>query len=435
MNFRVLQGKLTNLNLGWTRFGAFNLGDAVSGIDNFFQGDGTESLLFLTLKNIFLYNAGTEVVTFLNKRYEVNTVSATGDTPGVVTGATTLWDTTVDGKKNVKAGDEISFGATGRNLLSDTWYVIDTVDSDTQLTLTTAISGGAVSGGTSYTIRKVFTGDLATPWDTATFLRAAPGNADLWFATNGIDNIVTWNGSDSTIVELNTLGLTAKNITVYSNMMIYANVTQSGTVKPTDIVNSDLGTPEELASGLASQFVIHDGTDKIEGMAVLGDNLILYSNEHVTTAQFVGDPLVFAFRDAIVGTGPLNGRVIADFGDFHEFLGIDSQYAFDGVSLIKINKHVWRQVLRTRDPTREPLMFHHFDEENGDLIWAVPLVTDSGSGDVTMGPAVAYPEHYLEDTPNRGGPRGSQVPTPHSKREFPFTATGYFTRQTGLTWD
>jgi hypothetical protein len=70
---------------------------------------------------------------------------------------------------------------------------------------------------------------------------------------------------------------------------------------------------------------------------------------------------------------------------------------------------------------------HTFDEENGDLIWVIPLTTDPKAG-TTGAPATAYTEHYLEDP-------GGNAPSPYSKRSFPFTATGYFKRQTGLTWD
>lgn len=435
LNFRVQQGVLSNINLGWTRFSSFTLDGPVIHIDNFFLRDGTSHLIFVTLENIYKYTAATEVVTFINKRYETGTVEATGADPGVVTGSGTAWDTAVSGVKNAKAGDYISFGATGRNLLSDTWYEIDTIDSDTQLTLTGAISGGAVTAGTSYTIRKTFTGRLFEPWESVTFVNAAPSNTDLWFASNGIDNIVTWNGTDTEVIPLDTLGFTAKHMTVYSNMMIYGNVTQGGTELPTTIINSDLGTPADTSSGLASQFVVHDGTDPIVGLNQLAENLIIYSEKHVTPAQFVGDPLVFAFRDALVGQGPINGRVVADFGNYHEFLSPESQHRFDGVNVEEVNKHLWRAVLRTRDPVRDNLMFHHFDEENGDVVWGFPLVTDVDSGTNTTPIAFAYGEHYLEEVPSRGAEFGRQVPTPHSKREFPFTASGFFTRQTGLTWD
>ena len=427
-NFRIKQGLLSNLNLGWTRFGEFTLNGPVSLINGFFLSGGTEHLVFATLKDIYKYDAVSTSVSFLTPRYATGTVAVSNADPAIVTGTGTTWST------NVSTGDEIHFTDATQTDPDAVWYIIDTVDSNTQLTLTTTVAGAPLNAGTIYTARKLFTGRIFEPWEATTFLNASPGNADLWFATNGVNDVVTWDGSANQVTLLTGLGFTAKHLTVYNNMMIYGNVTQGGTLKPTTIINSDLGNPEDTSSGLASQFVIHDGTDEIEGLNVLGENLVIYSNRHVILSQFVGDPLVFVFRAAITGIGPISGRAVADFGDFHEFLGADSQYRFDGASVSKINKHVWRDVLRTRDPERHPLIFHHFDEESGDLIWAIPLVTDVGSGETDTTIEVAYSEHYLEDTKVRNITNFG-IEVPHSKRSFPFTASGYFTRQSTLTWD
>ncbi len=435
LNFRVAQGMLNNINLGWDRFGAFTLSGAVTHITNFFLSDSTEHMIFCSLEDIYLYDAAAETVAFLNLQYDTGTVSATGDTPGVVTGTGTAWDTAVNSKKPAVPGDKIHFGAANQNDPDAVWYTIATTDSDTQITLTTAISGGAVSGGTAYTIRKVFTGRLIEPFVSTTFVNASPGNADLIFLSNGIDNIVTWNGTDATVTDLDTLGFTARQLGVYSNMMIYGDILQGGIRKLNNIINSDLGTPENVTTGLASQFVVHDGTDPVVAIEPLGENLIIYSEKHVTPIQFVGDPLVFIFRDALAGQGPLASRAIVNFGNFHEFLSAESQHRFDGVNVTEVNAHLWRDALRTRDPIRDAGIFTHIDEENGDVVWAFPLVTDTGSAVNTTGALFAYSAHYLEEVPSRGAEFGRQVPMPYSKREFPFSASGFFTRQTALTWD
>jgi hypothetical protein len=97
------------------------------------------------------------------------------------------------------------------------------------------------------------------------------------------------------------------------------------------------------------------------------------------------------------------------------------------VTLKEVSTHVWRDVIRTTDPLRRGRIFAHFDEENGDLIWAIPLTTDADSGDVDGQSEFAFCEHYLEQVPDGFDP-------PYSKRYFPFLSSGFYERAVGLTW-
>jgi len=336
---------------------------------------------------------------------------------------TPAWQT-----NDIAAGDFINFTSATQRSLSATWYEIESVDSESQLTLTSAVP--TPIAGTVYTIRRAFTGNLYDIWDSEVFVNPDDGTGDdLWFATNGVDYVVSWDGSATQVTIQSALDFTCKRLSVYKNMMIYANITQAGEVLPSSIINSDVGQPLDVSLGLASQFRIHDGVDHIHEIEDLGDNLIIYSERHVTVAQFVGDPLVFVFRDAASGIGTLATRVVADFGDYHEFLGWDSQYLFDGVSVTEVGKQVWREVLRTRDATRQQMCFNHFNEEQGELMWGVALSSDTGAGSDLESPVeTAYVEHYLEEV-------GDRTPSPFSKRDFPFTCEGYSATTSLTTWD
>jgi hypothetical protein len=278
-----------------------------------------------------------------------------------------------------------------------------------------------------------FSGDETNVWDTEVFVAPDDGTGeDLWFATNGLDVMVNWDGSADQVTRLTGLGFIAKRLTVYKNMMIYGNLLlDSGSFLPTSIINSDIGKPinaGDAGTGLSEQFRVHEGVDHIKELEDLGDNLVIYSERHITLMQFVGDPLIFVFREAASGVGVIGSRLVADFGDYHEFIGHDSQYLFDGVAVTEIGKQVWREILRLRDPTRHDLGFMHFDEGEGELIWAVCLTSDAGVGDDTQGPEQAFVEHYLEEV-------GDRVPTPYSRRAMPFMCGGYGTQRGVLTWD
>lgn len=422
-NFRIKQGRLTNLSLGWTRFGDFTLNGPVLLVDNLILRTGTEFLIFGTKTDLYQYNPNDESVAYITPVYNTGTVDVSGADPAVVTdnSGSSTWDTA-----GIKAGDEISFGASDETDPDATWYVVDSVDSETQLTLTTAVTGAPLTNQ-SYTIRQLFSGDVDDLWVSDTFVDADPDDSDLWLATNGVNTPVKWDGTSNHAEFLSVDFTSCRTLKVFSNMVIYGDITQSGERLPATVLNSDVGQPEDTSTGLASQFIVHDGTDPIEALGILGDNLIIYSERHIVQAQFVGDPLVFVFRDAFSGYGPLTGKLVADFGDFHEFIGTDSQYRFDGVTATRVNKHLFRDVLRQRDGNRRKLSFSHFDEENGDLIWVLPLVTDAGAGETDTTLEIGWGEHYLEDV--------GRSPTPFSKREFPFMSAGYFERQTTLTWD
>lgn len=417
-NFRIKNGSLSNLNLGWEKFSEdWTLDGKVMKIDNFFPRGLDEKLLFLDEKDIYLYDAVGDTVSFLTPQYDTGTAAANGTD---VTGTGTDWD------PEVKAGDFIHFGDANFDDPEGVWFEIDTRNSDTSLTLTA--SAGVIADG-PYTIRSVMEFSPTSFWDTEVFVEDGTSGDDLWFATNGTDDVITWNGTDATVTRHPELGFVAQNLSTFANMMIYGNV-NSGTDFPTSIINSDVGLPLNAGStgtGLSEQFRVHDGSDHIIEMKVLGNNLVIYSARTAIVAQFIGDPFVFAFRVAVTGIGPLSPNAVADFGDYHEFIGQDGQYRFDGVAVIEINPQVWREIIRQGDPIRRREIYHHFDEENGELLWSVPATTDPGAGTIGSPPVTFWTEAYLEDVP-------PNVHTPYSRRAGPFTAMGYYTRQTGLTW-
>jgi len=419
-NFRIQQGKLNNFNLGWEPFFDLQLNGAVLLIDNFFLATGIQILIFATPTDIYQFNEGSETVSFITPRYETGTVDVSAADPAVVTGTGTLW------AANVFAGDQISFGAAGETDPTATWYTIDTVDNDTQLTLTTTVAGAPLSSQ-DYTIRKLFSGDAGDIWQTATFLNAH-GTEDRWYATNGVDDVVRWNGTADQVTLLSGLGFSCKALSVYKNMLLYGNIVQSGTALPTTVINSHPGEPENTTTGLASQFVVHNGVDGISAMLPIGDSIAIYSAKTVVLGQFVGEPLVMLFRTVSRGSGPVSGRMVIQFGDYHEFIGSDIQYRFDGASLREINGQVWREIIRTRDPSRIDLGFTHMDEENAEVLWVVPSTTDPGASDPLTPAASAFSEYYLE-TVSR-----DLALSPFSKRDFPFTASGFFERTSTLTW-
>lgn len=423
MNFRVQQGKLNNLNLGWSSFAPFTLNGSITLIASLHLRSGTDILIFGTGTDLYKYStASGGSVTYITPIYNTGTASTSGT---AVTGIGTAWNT--GSPKNVRVGDEISFGSNAVVSPSSTWYKVLTVNNDLSLTLTT--SAGVIGAG-AYTIRHKFQATAANPWQYDVFVNAQPASEDRIYFTNGVDPVVRWNGTDAqvTVLNINSQSIVCQTLVVYKNMLIIANVTQSGTIKPTDLLNSDAGFPEVFNAGLAAQFKVSGTTDQIVKLLKLGDYLVIYFKTNIVLSNFVGSPLIFVFRNSDSGKGVASPRAIAQYPNYHEFLGADTLYSFDGASARPVSNHVWREVIRTEDPARISMVFTLLDEARGDYIWSVPLTSDAGVGTITSPPEVAYVEHYLEKVP-----QGSE--RPHSKRFFPFTSSGSYMRQTTLTWD
>lgn len=407
----------------YTYFSARQLNGPILLIDQFFLRSGAQALIFGTPTDLYRYDDGTDDVVFITPRFD--TTSSSGVQVSITDATTTLSFSgsgfTVD---DIRPGDYIVIGSDEETDPDADWLLIDSVDAGANTAELAATWNGGTQTNVDFTVRKIFTADNDELWSSETFPDAQPDNKDLWFATNGTE-MVEWDGSANMVTALqgngelgaagaNVLGFTCKVLSRYKNMMLYADLTESGERKPQTIRNSAITAPKNVTTLEASEFLVGDGVDTILEIIPLGDSVVSYSSRNVEVVQFVGLPLNFVTRTAITGLGPLAKRGVIDFGDYHEFLGPDVGYRFDGVSISEHGGQVFREVLRQVDPNRLVRTLAHIDEENGEVIWAVPLTTDAG-----IGPEIGYTEHYLEDV------RQSE-PTPFAKRDFPATATGFY---------
>ena len=440
---RVKEGQLRNENMGWETFPpggtAINLdSEHVLLIDQLVQRSGAQFTVMGNRYDLFYYNASSELLEYITPIYDTGTVTgasyAAGPDETTLTGSGTSWDTDPtdrNGKNNVVINDMIHIGDDDYHVQAGTWFRVKAVNSDTEI----VVEGDATAGfpGTlDYTIRQRFSGDVFDLWRAEIFpaFDTGGGLEDRWYATNGIDNVVRWRGPtiDSGGATRVDLGFTCKYILRHKNLMLYANLVESGESKPQSIRTSDVGKPEDVTNGLASEFVPSDGVDPIMNMVPLSDLVAVYNERSVNLIQFVGDPFIFVARTAVPSIGLNASEAIVDFGDFHEFLSADAAYVFNGVGVEEFGSQVFREVLRTISPNRREKMLTHVDEENGEVHWIVPLTSD-GTGS-EGGPKNAYTEHYLE-TFQLGGTAGK----PFTFRDLPATATGFFERATQLTWD
>ena len=357
-------------------------------------------------------------------------------------------------RKNVRPGDKFYFGAVGQNSQSATWWTVATVQSNTQFTLT-ADYGSTTSTGNTYTVRQLATpiSAAAAPfsafnpnWSSETFPNAGfPYNKDMWFATNGVDPLISWDGLAVSGQYVTTVPFISSQIHRHKNLMIYGGLVGSnGQLLPSSIANSDNGTPTLVAGGVAFQGSVSDGPYVINHLATLGNILMIYMSGpqggasdnvsaqggSVVSGAFVGYPNVWAFSEVIRGRGPIAQGLVAEFPDRHQFLASDGMYRYNGIFVQIMNDHIWRPVLKNVDMSRASQAFCCINETYGDLQWVLPLQTDGATLGVNfpLSAATAYTEAYMEQ-PN------SFLFKPYTQRDFPFTAAGLWQGQTGWTWN
>lgn len=431
-NIRVRDGRIERRSMGWGPFptdeDALILPHPITGFYTFVTREQIRHLLIATTTDILEYVEATEEALFLTPRYEEGTVSTTEDSP-TITGSGTEWE------DNVKIGDYIRVGSTGMRDSQADWPRIIDVVSDTELTIDSDFP--FTSSDEEYTIRQTFTGGLLHPWFFETFIAAEDltegDDGDRWYATNGIDKVVAWDGETDQVYVPDLGDITsAAWMRRFKNAMIYGQIRTDGNLQPTSIRVSALGKPEEVVDEGAAEFAVHDGTDPLLNGRAIGDMLAMYGNRTITLAQFIGGDLLFAFRQVTVDKGAVSGNGIADFGNFHEFVSTDAKYRFDGASVQERDQHVWRDFVRRLAPDRLAMLHHFFDDEEGELVWVVPLITDPPpeDEDLEVGPpTTAVVEHYLEHA-------DPQDPThrPITVRDLPSLAAGSYLRETGITW-
>lgn len=415
-NFRIADAQLTNYNVGWSAFHDVNLdGKPVTLIEEFRAAGELRKLILGNTTDLFQFSQST--LSYITPRYDTGTVSVTNGSP-TVTGSGTSWSA------NVKAGDFFALGADETDPEA-TWYEVDSVDSDTQITLTENYAESTDSGE-AYTIRQTFTLSISSPWVSEVFRNAesvtSGSDGDRWYATNGINPVVAWDGA-SDQVYYPSIGLdTCAALRRYKNTMIYIAPTVSGTFAPNTIKSSAVGQPENLSTLEAAEFVVHDGSDSLITARPIGELLAIYAERAIYLAQYVGPPLMFVFRAAVPGCGTRSARGVVSFPNYHLFIGPDCQYRFDGVTALPESAHVWRDVLRRTSPNRPRLVQGLIDESNAELIWVMPLNSDTADS-----PEYAYVGHYLEEV--------GEYPTPHSLRQLPATAIGTYRDEDALTFD
>lgn len=185
--------------------------------------NGNRFNLCCTPKDIYSLDYTNTRFDILTPTYTTGTIEIQAGTPTILRGSGTSWNA------NAKAGDYVKIGA-GSIHTGSTWYEVDSVDSDTLITLTSAAA--TTAAGTAYVLRKIFAGGNTNYWDWEQILDTNQG--EVVIMTNGIDTPVYWKGSGQ-VVALSGLatGFTASRyVDVYKDRVLFLDNTEGGGRQP-----------------------------------------------------------------------------------------------------------------------------------------------------------------------------------------------------------
>jgi len=354
----LLQGRL-----GLQKFSTTALPGAVLKFDQFWLYTPAGSWFFMicTQKDITYYDFPNSRFVFLNKIYHTGTIEVKTGELNKVYGTDTLWAT------NLKVGDYIKIGA-GNLHTGATWYEIDTVNSNTLLTLKT--NAPITTAGASYEGRKIFTGSTTNFWNTKTFQDDNLGT--IWIATNGTDLPVYWDGEDQ-VVDLSGLPSgfkSARYIEVYKNRVLFAWTVEGNLNQPARERWSAPGNCLSWDDADLKDFIDEDSWIT---------SIINFSNYHIVFKErkaYIGrpadPPYDFDFEKSTTCTGCYAGQSIIDMSDYLYYWGIDNHfYRWNLLREESISDLIFSWT-KEFDPNLESSIFGWQVEYKNQLRWFVP---------------------------------------------------------------
>lgn len=299
---------------GLSKFSTTALSGYVMDISKLTLLNLSEFVLFATPKDIYKYDFTNSRFDILTPTYTTGTITILVGTPTIVTGSGTTWSS------NLSAGDYIKIGA-GDIHTGSTWYEIDSVDSDTQLTLT---SSAAATAGSAYVARKIFTGSNTDYWDTEEFVDENLGKVIVY--TNGVDTPVYWDGSGQVVAltGLPTGFTSAKLVTSYKSRLIFLWCIV-GSNEPTTQYYSDVSDILSWDDSNFRQFN-EDNTDEIKGTIVFNGYHIVFKENNAYIGRFVGGDTIFDYDENSTCHGSRAPLAIVKNEDFIFYYGADRKF-------------------------------------------------------------------------------------------------------------
>lgn len=270
---------------------------------------------------------------------------------------------------------------------------------------------------------------VADDWDTGDtdqidFEDVTDISGRRFIITNGVDEPRMWDGDTTMAFALWTPDfpdlVTFKTIKVFAEHLFLGGLV-TASAEPQTVAWSAAGDFEDFTGSDSGLQILYQ-VISIVAMKILGDRLVIYSNDTIMTAVFIDLPAVFAFEVVIPhGTRFIgrNGLVSVDVG--HIYLSEQSIYLFDGSRGLRVLSDLIATDYRfTKDQENLHLIGSINDFAKQTIFFSVPNQSSS---------ATIYSVFY--DVFNLANCVWCREEYAHAPRSF-----GFFVNRTEtLTWD
>lgn len=296
--------------------------ETVQAIPIYRTNAGTQYTLILTDNDLAKVTGASDDETYQYLTDTYVTGSITDVTDDTVTGSGTSWESS-----GLEAGDKfvLDDDHTAAEEPDAYWAIIESIDSDSQITLTANYAGTATTG--TYKARKVYTCPTNERWQFASV-------AGTFCFANGNTVMQYWDGSSDYATSLDTTYANqVRYCTTFANRLITADMYYPPDLarNPNILRWSKEGDPTnwtDVTSGF-NEFI--DTREPIVGVAPIGDNLFVFKN----TSYYIGsrtgqatNPI--AFPDHMEGIGLYAPYSLVGVMGTLVWMGIDDFYMMNG---------------------------------------------------------------------------------------------------------
>ena len=172
----------------------------------------------------------------------------------------------------------------------------------------------------------------------------------------------------------------------------------------------DLDTWQASAINTAGSLLIREANSEIICATQLGDGIAAYTENQMFIINYVGQPNIFGYRNALAGgVGAVSPKSVVTVGRNNYGLSRDGFFHTDGASVVMIGRDSgMNKYFRENASSTElgQVVGYHNVKEN-EVVWGVPI----GSNKISM-------EIYYNYKTNQWGMRGSVITAYHERGIF-----------------
>lgn len=312
---------------GVTQLGTLNLGAAVRLITQAERQNKVMVPVFGTAVNLWRYDHAGDVETQITS-YAEGTIKLNNGSDQLIAAGT-------DFLSHIKGSDHtpdqlvIVDGVD----VSGTEYLIDSVDSDTQLTLNQNWAGVNVAD-VAYTIRQRFHEDGM--WDSCMF-QGSEATKKLYLA-NGHDPLMRWDpdGGDDFLEICPGSPPICRYVQPFGYYLILGWLVVAGDTYPASIAWPDAGDPTNWTTGDAQARTLSDDLGWIVDLIPLRGRFVIHHEHGQSYLEWLGDPYVFFSGTASYDRGGVGRRTVIAMDNYHLVVGKADIFEFDGAGPIGI---------------------------------------------------------------------------------------------------